>query len=125
MDIYSMWSYFPANIIVHWVLFKAYTGMEKTLPEFLEVYVQTMTGIVTRGNWEDFWDLIKQFHGLQFLEDIEVEYKCVRKHLYTLTFLGLLTGGLMWALFSIILFMFALGNFFPLGEKWLYHIIQY
>ena len=50
MDIYSMWSYFPANIIVHWILFKAYTGMEKSLSEFLEAYVQTMTGIVTRGN---------------------------------------------------------------------------
>ena len=50
MDIYSMWSYFPANIIVHWTLFKAYTGMEKSLSEFLEAFVQTMTGIVTRGN---------------------------------------------------------------------------
>ena len=49
IDIYSMWSYFAANVIVHWVLFKAYDGMEKSLSKFMEVYVETMSGIITRG----------------------------------------------------------------------------
>ena len=59
----------------------------------------------------------RAFHYIHILEDIEVEYKRVRKHHMALTFLGLLSGLLMWALFALILFMFALGNFFPIGEK--------
>ena len=49
MDVYSMWSYFPANVMFHWVLFKVYTGMEKSLTEFMELYVETMHGIITKG----------------------------------------------------------------------------
>ena len=49
LDIYSQWSYFPANVLVHWVLYKAYAGMEKSLSEFMDLYVMTMNGVITSG----------------------------------------------------------------------------
>ena len=51
---YSLWAYLAAYVIVHWPIYRSYTGMDRRLSDFADAYVNTMRGIVTRGNVNDY-----------------------------------------------------------------------
>ena len=49
MDLYSMWAFLAAYVIVHWPMYKCYVGMDERLTDFVDAYVRTMKGFVTKG----------------------------------------------------------------------------
>ena len=51
MDLYSMWAFFAAYVLVHWPIYRCYMGMDEGLTDFVGAYVYTMKGIVTEGNF--------------------------------------------------------------------------
>ena len=51
MDLCSLWAFFAAYVLVHWPIYKCYMGMGEGLTDFVDTYVYTMKGIVTKGNF--------------------------------------------------------------------------
>ena len=51
MDLYSMWAFLAAYVLVHWPIYRCYMAMDQRLTDFVRAYVCNMKGIVTEGNF--------------------------------------------------------------------------
>ena len=49
MDLYSNWGYVSSYYVVHYSLYRSYSGMEKKLTQFAQIFVGEMKGIVSKG----------------------------------------------------------------------------
>ena len=49
MDLGSNWGYVASYYVVHYSLYRSYSGMERKLTQFAQIYVGEMKGIVSKG----------------------------------------------------------------------------
>ena len=52
IDLYSNWGYVVSYYIVHYSIYRSFSGIENKLTEFVHIFVVTMKGIVFRGIYE-------------------------------------------------------------------------